>query len=187
MADLSLQNHPRVDQAVEQVGEQLPDQGQHAKHQRQTHHRRIVAFTDALEEEPPHTGPGKDLLDDHGAADQPGQGEPQQRDQRNERVAKGMAEHAARAGPLGPRGADVVLANRLLHVCLDEAAVVGEADVGLTGDRQNRMAGDVDRPRGKAGVGRQITHAEERELEAGAPQPDGKYDLQEERCYERRE
>ena len=98
-----------------------------------------------------------------------------------------MEEHATGACSLRPGRPDIVLTNRLLHVGFDKATVVGEAHVGLAGDRQDRMPSDVDSPRGKACVGRQIAHAEERQLPTRAPQPDGKNDLQEEGRYERGE
>ena len=75
-------------------------------------HHRIVARQDRLVAEPADARPREDRLEDHAAADQPRDQEPQHRDEGEEPVPERVAvEHGVLGQPLGPRGPDVVRAD----------------------------------------------------------------------------
>ena len=60
----------RIDDGVQDVGQQLAEQRQDAEHERQAHDRVVVALADGFEEQPAHAGPAENLLEDDGAAQQ---------------------------------------------------------------------------------------------------------------------
>ncbi len=66
--------------------------------------------------------------------------QPDQCDQRNQRVAESvMHEHPHRTDSLGPRRADVVLPDHFLQVGMHKAALVGQAAIGEAYHRHQTM------------------------------------------------
>ncbi len=89
------------------------------------HDHRDVLVEDRLDRQPAEPGPVEDRLGEHDAAHQPGEVEPEQRDQRDERVAQRvLAVDAHRRQPLGARRADVVLSQHVAHVGVQQPRVV---------------------------------------------------------------
>src|ERR1043166_526632 len=75
---------------------------------------RIVALADRLEEEAPESGQAEDGLDDHGPAEDLRDLDAEHGQHGDEGVLQAVLEHdGALAEPLGPRGADVILAQYL--------------------------------------------------------------------------
>src|SRR6266545_161342 len=86
----AAQTNARVHQSVRDVGEEVGDQGECGHDDEVAHDERVVPGIDALDHELPHTGDGEDGFDDHAAADEPRQGQPQDGDHGEERVAEGV-------------------------------------------------------------------------------------------------
>src|SRR5262249_14368542 len=81
----------RIDDGVAHVGEQVAQEDQRRGDEAQAHQDRVVALADGGEAEPAHARPGEDRLDDHRAAEEPGQAQADDRDQRDQRVAERVA------------------------------------------------------------------------------------------------
>ena len=106
----------RVCLGVAHVGQHVPGQGQARAQHEVGHDKRIVARHDALVEELPQARQGEYLLDDDRAADEAGDGQAQQRDDRQQGVSQCVAVDDHVLGEaLGARGEDVVLAQHLQH------------------------------------------------------------------------
>src|SRR5262249_8331260 len=79
---------PRVDQPVGEVGHEIGDQRERGHEDEVAHDDGIVALEDGLHHELAHPGDREDGLDDDAAADEAGQRQPEDGDERQQRVAK---------------------------------------------------------------------------------------------------
>src|SRR2546425_542801 len=132
---------PRIDQTVREVGDQVGAQGERRHDDEVAHDHGVVALEDRLDHQLPHARDGEDRLDDHAAADQARQREPEDRHDREQRVAQRvLADHHALGETLGPRGLDVVLPHDLEHRLSHVARKPGEPAEGRDQDRQDEMA-----------------------------------------------
>ena len=87
----------------------------------QAHHDREVARVDRRDVVPADAGDVEDQLDHERARDDEAEQRAGRRDHRDQRVAQHVQpDHAPIAKALGPRGADVVLLQRLEHRAADE-------------------------------------------------------------------
>src|SRR5438045_1211286 len=99
----------RVDEGVEDVGEEAAEDDEDGGQRGQAHQNRVVALGDRLDGETAHAGPLEDLLGDDGAAEEVGQGRPEQGDDRQQAVAQDVAgDDDALGEALGPSGSDIV-------------------------------------------------------------------------------
>src|SRR4051812_17782342 len=81
------QSDPRVEVAVEDVDHEVDQHEPGRDHQYRRLHDAVVAVGDRVDEQPPDARPREDGLDDHGAAEQRAELEPDDRHDRDERVA----------------------------------------------------------------------------------------------------
>src|SRR6266566_4219715 len=135
---------PRIDQAVREIGDQVGDEREGGDDDEVTHDDRVVALEDRLDHELPHAGNGEDRLDDHAAADEAGEREAEDRDDREQRVAERvLADHHALRKALGAGGLNVVLAHHLEHRLAHVAREAGEPAEGRDQDRQGEVRDEV--------------------------------------------
>src|SRR5947208_197088 len=104
--------HARVEHAVEHVDEEVAEDHHDGDEHHEVLHDRVVAPEDRLHEEARDAGQVEDGLGHHEAADEEGELDADDGDHGQDRVLEGVApdDHALRL-PLGPCGADVVLAH----------------------------------------------------------------------------
>src|SRR5713226_7261822 len=106
----------RVDDAVEEVDDEIDRHHHDAEQQGATLEDRVVTPEDPLDEPFADAGPGKDRLCQDGAGEDDADLQPDHRDDRDESVAQRMgADHPARRQSLGACRADVVLAEHFEH------------------------------------------------------------------------
>src|SRR6266850_3889654 len=105
---------PGIDEAIEDVDEEVAHDEADRDQEYDALHERVVAREDGVHHEAADAGQGEDVLGDDGAADQRAELQPQHGDHRDERVAQHVAaHHASLRQALGARGAHVVLGERL--------------------------------------------------------------------------
>ena len=83
------------------IGQEIAEEHEHRREHQDTHHHRIVAIAERIEEQTAHARPGEDRLGDQRAAEQGRQFEAGQRDHRQQRIAKRVPQehHASAAIP----------------------------------------------------------------------------------------
>src|SRR6266852_4606546 len=105
-----------VHDPIRQVGEEVGEQRQGRHDDEVAHDDRVVAREHRLDHELSHARDGEDALDDDAAADEAGQGETEDGDHGQERVAKGvLADDHGLGQSLGAGGLDIVLTDHLEH------------------------------------------------------------------------
>ena len=136
----------RVEQGIGEVDEEVDQDHQHGADDDDADQQRRVAPGDRLLRQPPEARNGKDALDDDAAAEH-GRGlQAEHGDQRQQRVARDVAQHDAPARqPLGARGEREILAPDLGHAGAHHPQEQRQIDEAECGDRQHQMAGDVER------------------------------------------
>src|SRR6266403_1681978 len=104
----------RVQKRIGEVDEEIEADDHRRDDQVHRLHDRVVELVEGLEEEEPHAGEPEDRLDDHGAADVERHLQPDQADDRDQRVLERVTQDdRPLAEPLGPGGADVLLAQHV--------------------------------------------------------------------------
>src|SRR5579859_4056616 len=97
---------PRIQHIHDEVAREVGDRDE--QHGPLDH--REVAHEDRLHRELPETRPAEDRLDDERAAEEAAELQPDERDDRDERVLEGVADdHGALAQALRPGGAQIIL------------------------------------------------------------------------------
>src|SRR5277367_4680502 len=93
---------PRIDDRVENVGQQVAGDGRDGHDEGDAQQGREVLPKGRIDGEKAHAGVVEDTLGDHGAADDGPEGQPQERDDRDDGVAQRMdVEDPTRSGALG--------------------------------------------------------------------------------------
>ena len=110
-----------VEEAVEDVGEDVDEHQQKADEKDGAHDDGEVILLQAVDNNDAHALPIEDIFDEDGTRQQTGQPAGGRGDHRVQRVAQSMVnDHAATAQPLGAGGADIILAEGLKHGVLGE-------------------------------------------------------------------
>ena len=125
-----------------------------ASEQRDREHRRHVELADRLGGVLAHALQVEDRLgEDRAAAEHGAEVQPPQRDDRDHRVAQDVPDHdLALREPLGPRGAHVVLVDRVEHVRAQHARVEADEQDRQRRPRQDQVVEPVDRVLGELDV-----------------------------------
>ena len=134
----------RVEQGVGEVDDEVDDDDQHGADEDDAEQQRRVAAGDRLLRQPAEARDGEDALDDDAAAEHRGRLQAEHGDERQQRVARDVAEDdaPARDAP-GAGGEGEILAPGLGHAGAHDAQVEREIDEAERGDRQHEMPGDV--------------------------------------------
>ncbi|MPL91103.1 hypothetical protein SDC9_37166 [bioreactor metagenome] len=104
-----LQSHARIGQRVTDVGDEVHDHHHDREEHGEAADHRQVARHDRIDQQAAETGHREDLLDHHGAADDPADPHPDDRDRRDQAVGQHVTEeHLRPAQPLGSGGIDVI-------------------------------------------------------------------------------
>src|SRR6266849_9785783 len=107
---------PRVDDRVEHVDGQVDDDDDHGEHGDGALGERVVPGPDGVHQHLAEPGAREHGLGEHGAGQRDRHEEPDDGEERDHHVAERvLVDHRALDLPLGPRGADVVLADHLQH------------------------------------------------------------------------
>src|SRR6266481_5444814 len=107
---------PRVEEAVDHVDQQVQRDDAGGQEQVDALDDGVVTPGDGVEQELPHAGDDEDALHDDGPAEEGRELEAHHGDHRDHRVLEDVAGDDERLRQtLGPRGADVVLAQHLEH------------------------------------------------------------------------
>src|SRR6266404_1995914 len=129
---------------VREIGEEVGEKRQARHDDEIAHDDGVVAREHRLDHELPHARDGEDALDDDAAADETGQGEPEDGDHGQERVAKGvLADDHGLGQSLGAGGLDIVLTDHLEHALAHVARESRETAEGSHGHGQEEMAHEV--------------------------------------------
>src|SRR5262249_52220668 len=116
MAGLLSVGDARVDHGVEEVDREVDGDDDHREHRDGALGQRIVAGADGVDQHLAEAGAGEHRLGQHGAGEGHRDEQADDRQERHHHVAQGvLVDHPALGLPLGPRGADVVLADHLEH------------------------------------------------------------------------
>ena len=138
--------HPRVDEAIGEVGQQVhQDDGEGVDDHHALQHR-VVALVERADDQLAQARPVEDDLGQHRVADQDAEIEPDDRDHGNEAVAEGVApDDGARRHALGARRADVILAEHLEHRRARHPRDIGGHDDGEIDGGEREVAQSLDR------------------------------------------
>src|SRR3954471_8193814 len=138
----------RIEEAVEDVGDQIEDDDEDRRDEEIGHHLVEIEGAERLYEPEADAVERKDGLRDDRAAEQGAEVERGDRGDGNQRVAEDMAhDHAPLRDALRARGTHVVAVDHVEHRGSHVAAVEGEADDAEGRDRQRKMLQPVPRPR----------------------------------------
>src|SRR5712691_9470659 len=112
----ALSTETGVEEAIADIHTQVEEHDRGPADEKNALQERIVALGDRAQHEAAHAGQREDLLDHDGPAEQVAELEPDEGDDRDERVPQRVvADYAALAEALGPRGPHVVLGEDLQH------------------------------------------------------------------------
>ncbi|KAI1690666.1 hypothetical protein DdX_22345 [Ditylenchus destructor] len=115
-ATASVMANPRIEQAVENIDQQIEHDDEDGDQHDRAHDERIVAVDRAEHEVTPDAGNGEDRLDHRGAGEQCRRAGCEIGDDGQHGAAHGVRDdHRFRRQTIGTRGADVVGAQRLDH------------------------------------------------------------------------
>ena len=154
-----LSSRPRIEDLVEQVGEQVQGDEDHADQQHAGHHRVHVAGQHVVGHVLAEPRPGEHRLDQHRAFEQPAVGQRHDRHELHPDVGEGVPpDRPPERQPLHPRRGDILLVQLVEHEAPRHPGDVGERgepeDRGRQDQVVDRVPEDVPVP-GERGVDQQ--------------------------------
>src|SRR5919106_6824294 len=160
---VSVIAHAGIEDAVEDVRDEVEDDDRRRRDHQPGHHRVGIVRAEGIDEVEAHPVEREHGLRDDRAPEQAAEVERHDRHDRDQRVAEGVLHrHAPLVQPLRPRGAHVVGIDDLEHGRPQEARVGGDAGHHQHHHRHDEMVRPVD-PEAEAGAG--VDRAEVRDRE----------------------